>query len=140
MACEVCGTIKMVRHSLKNRFRACSKRCAAELGRRVWPRTSSLEVAMLRAFAEADVTVVPQHPISYYTVDFAIPSARLVIECDGIYWHSRPKQQKRDKNKDAHLQGLGWFVLRLTEAEIKNSPSDCVDRVLHFLTTLEEQR
>lgn len=137
MACEICGTIKMVRHAHVDRFRACSRACAAEIGRRAWPRTSSLETAMLQAFAYADLVVAPQYPVGYYTVDFAIPDAMLIIECDGIYWHSLPKQQVRDRNKDAWLTRHGWTMLRLTEAEIRRSPADCVVKVKHLLATLE---
>src|SRR4051812_41571914 len=110
MACEICGTIKMVRHSLAQRFRACSRRCAGELGRRSWPRTSSLENAMMRAFANLDMVVSPQYAIDHYTVDFALPNEKIVIECDGIYWHSLPRQQARDQHKNAWLERGGWIV------------------------------
>jgi very-short-patch-repair endonuclease/endogenous inhibitor of DNA gyrase (YacG/DUF329 family) len=134
MACEVCGTIKMVRHSMVKRFRACSRRCACVLGHRAHPRTSSLEIAMLHAFAAADVVVVPQFAVDVYTADFAIPEHMLIIECDGIYWHNLPEQVKRDRNKDARLRRRGWTIIRLSEPDIRASPEACVDQVKQFLT------
>jgi very-short-patch-repair endonuclease len=91
---------------------------------------------MMRAFADADLIVVPQFAIGFYTVDFAIPDAMLIIECDGIYWHSQPGQVVRDRNKDAWLQRHGWTMLRLTEAEIRESPASCVYRVQTVLHSL----
>jgi very-short-patch-repair endonuclease len=142
LACEVCGTIKMVRHSLAQRFRVCSRRCGAELARRSAVRSSSLERLMLEAFINEGIQVMPQYPLRWYTVDFAIPSCHLVIECDGEYWHSLPKQAARDKRKDAYLKKHGWTVIRLAETDIRTSPRACVQRVCshlpqHFNLSLE---
>jgi very-short-patch-repair endonuclease len=127
--CEVCGTQKTVKPAHADRFRACSRRCASELARRTWPRTSKIEQIMGDAFAAAGLPVLAQYPISFYTVDFAFPESMLVVECDGDYWHGRPAQQKKDAQKDIHLKRLGWKIIRLRESEIHDSPSKCIDRV-----------
>lgn len=129
MTCEVCGKVKVVRHADIKTFRACSKRCASEISRRAMPRTSSLEVVMAQAFTDHGIAVQPQYAISHYTVDFAIPELKLIIECDGTYWHGLHRQQVRDKHKDAWLSRRGWAIVRLPETLIRASVSECIDLV-----------
>lgn len=129
MACEVCGTVRLVKPSLVSRYRACSRRCGTELGRRAMARGSSLEHIMADAFAVADMPAVAQFAIAFYTVDFAFPDERLVVECDGTYWHGRPDQQWRDRAKDTYLRNHGWQIIRLSEDDIRTNVPACVERV-----------
>lgn len=133
MACEICGTEVLVRYSLQKRFRACSKLCASEIGRRMWPRTSSLEVAMFDAMTAAGLAPAAQHPVGKFSLDFAFPDSYLAIECDGEYWHGTPWQQAKDRRKDGYLKKHGWRILRLAEQEIRASPADCVKRIIAIL-------
>lgn len=55
-----------------------------------------------------------------FIVDAYIPHLNLVIEADGNYWHSLPKQIKKDKSRNAYLETCGYKMLRLTETEINN--------------------
>jgi hypothetical protein len=52
--------------------------------------------------------------------DFAFPTYKKAIETDGEYWHETKKE--RDRFRDAHFSNpnLGWKILRLSDAEIKN--------------------
>lgn len=129
MACVICGTTRMVRHSLQKRFRACSRRCAGEIARRNYPRISSLEIAMAEAFATLGLLAHGQYPIEFVTVDFAFPDAKLVVECDGTYWHGRPEQQRRDSKRDWFLHRRGWQVIRLTELLIRGDANACARHV-----------
>lgn len=68
-----------------------------------------------------------------YQCDILIPSKKLIIECDGDYWHGNPKkysdeglterilrQRELDKIRTKELIGKGFRVLRLWECQIKN--------------------
>lgn len=55
-----------------------------------------------------------------FLVDAYIPSLNLIIECDGDYWHSLDKVQKKDKAENAYLTKCGFDLLRLSETEIRN--------------------
>jgi very-short-patch-repair endonuclease len=67
--------------------------------------------------------------IGRYRVDFLLPTLAAVIECDGSYWHNMPGVRKRDGVKDKYLSTLGYQVYRFSEAEIKASAGECIDRV-----------
>lgn len=133
MACEACGKIVSVKPSKTGRFRACSPHCRAMLVARDMPRISSIERKMAAAFASRGLRPVPQLLVLGYVVDFAFAASKVIIECDGTYWHGRPHQQEKDRRKDVILTSAGWRVLRLTETAINNDPQRCADQVAMLL-------
>ena len=66
----------------------------------------------LRHFRKLGFPVRRQHPIGNYIADFAITSARLVIEIDGGI-HNHPDVVGRDAERDRVLAAEGWRVLRI---------------------------
>ena len=54
-------------------------------------------------------------------VDFAVRSARLVVEIDGPY-HQR--RALTDARRDRKLRSLGWRVLRLSEEAVFRRPEE----------------
>ena len=67
----------------------------------------------LRKFRALGYPVRRQHPVEGYVVDFAITKARLVIEVDGGI-HRMPDVMERDEKRQAHLEAVGWRVLRVS--------------------------
>ena len=55
-----------------------------------------------------------------YQCDILIPSMKMVIECDGIYWHKYPIGKETDIIRSEELRQKGYKVLRLWETEINN--------------------
>ena len=68
-----------------------------------------------------------------YQCDFLIPQLKIVIECDGDYWHGNPKkftgaklkefqiqQREEDQRRTEQLNNHGYKVIRLWESDIKN--------------------
>lgn len=50
--------------------------------------------------------------------DFYIESINLIIEVDGIYWHSSKKAQKKNRFRDYMCKRAGYNVLRVKEEDI----------------------
>ena len=73
-----------------------------------------------------------QVPIGAYVVDFAIQSAKLVIEVDGEH-HFTPEGIRKDSMRDLWLTDRGYKVLRFNTGEIANSLDGCVEQVLREL-------
>ena len=63
--------------------------------------------------------------IGFNLVDFALPARRIVIECDGEYWHD-PDNLFKDVNKTLMLEEHGWEVYRLRFTK-KNTSQDSAD-------------
>src|SRR5690606_21176776 len=57
-----------------------------------------------------------QHPLGTIIVDFACPSARLVIEVDGGVHRDTAA---RDRARDDMLRAAGYHVLRFTNREVE---------------------
>jgi very-short-patch-repair endonuclease len=89
------------------------------------PPDSELELEMAALLASHDLPPAVFHArILGYEVDFAIPAARLVLECDGWEAHGRdPTQFERDRARDAALIAAGWVVLRFTWKQITRQPA-----------------
>lgn len=79
---------------------------------------SSIEVAVEVLLDALGVAYISQHPIDRYCVDFFIPAKRVVIECDGTYWHGLPGRAEADAARDKRLRSLGCVVIRFSESEI----------------------
>lgn len=78
-----------------------------------------------------------------FVCDFAIPNFKIIIECDGDYWHGNPKiyaenklnetQKKKinfDKYKNMYLNSKGWKVFRFYETDILRNVENCVEQIL----------
>lgn len=88
-----------------------------------------------------------EYRIGFFNVDFYIPSANLVIQSDGCYWHfnacscnvgKKPTgkqlaQQARDKACNGVLYSRGFKVLRLKECDILNNWEECERQIRSYL-------
>lgn len=61
-----------------------------------------------------------------FMVDFLIEKHKLVVQCDGVYWHDRKKTKDRDREQDAYLTKMGYIVLRFTDNQILKHPNSCL--------------
>ena len=78
-------------------------------------KTSRPESYICGVLDALDVDYVYQAAIEGMAVDFYIPSLRLIVEFDGVYWHaSTPDHSAR---RDAVLHAAGYKVLRLNEQD-----------------------
>src|SRR3990167_1691012 len=53
-----------------------------------------------------------------YRPDFLLPDYRIIIDVQGVYWHTRPGSYNRDYLRTAMLEAAGYKVLQLTDTEI----------------------
>lgn len=74
---------------------------------------------------ESQVVIKPQ-----FVADVRI--GKLIIECDGDYWHGNPerfpelterqaKQQRRDRARDKYLSTCGYTVVRIWESDMSSN-------------------
>ena len=61
-------------------------------------------------------------------VDFLWPDRRLVVEVDGP-GHLRPAARRNDARRDHKLRAAGYTVLRFTETDIDERPSEVIARL-----------
>ncbi len=71
-------------------------------------------------------------------VDFYLPEYRIVIECDGCYYHNclihfpecHKKTREADGQKTRILIFNGFNVYRFWEHEINKSAKECIDKII----------
>ena len=79
--------------------------------------------------------------------DIVYPSIQVAVFVDGCFWHKCPEHYvhpktraefwekkiaenvERDRKNSALLESRGWLVVRVWEHEIRESLSDCVERL-----------
>lgn len=105
------------------------------------PRATSIEESIYMELERRGVPFVRQQVIDgLWVADALIPGARIVVECDGEYWHSRPELVVRDRRKDRYLESCGYRVLRFPEAAIKGDARACVQKVVDLLVATYERK
>jgi very-short-patch-repair endonuclease len=85
-------------------------------------KRSSIEVVTANLLALIGVKFEEQKCIGPYTFDFFLPDDRLLIECQGEYWHSLPRAKKNDASKFSYLEKAmpDSRILYLQEREFLN--------------------
>lgn len=125
--CEWCGAAFTAKPAVvKNGgARYCSRNClGAAKSAMQGGRSSSIEDIVAAALTDVSVTYTRQARIGRWSVDFLLPGSLIVVECDGIYWHSLPDVVARDRRKDVDLSSRGFLVVRLDEREIRSNASN----------------
>lgn len=92
---------------------------------------TSIECAIEKELERAGELFVDQYTFfeGKTVADFFIPSKKIVIYCDGDYWHKKEKVAARDKTQNELLEQNGYKVFRFTESDIRRSPAECVARI-----------
>ena len=78
------------------------------------------------------IHVRKQVPIGPYVADFAIQSAKLIIEVDG-HFHTELARRTKDEERDAWLMQAGYRVLRFTTGELDAARDGCIEEILREL-------
>lgn len=105
------------------------------------PRATTIEELMYAELERRNVTFARQQVVDgRYLADAIIMGARIVIECDGDYWHSLPGAPERDQRKTRYLQSRGYIVLRFSEAVLKADIQACGRKVVEALLSRIETR
>lgn len=113
------ATLSLVKTYSENPEKRLNARMAKhrKSGKKTW-----IENRMANLLDKIGVDYVFQYPILRYNADFAIPSLRIVIECDGEYWH---RDKRKDRIRQRRIEKEGWFVLRYTGSKINT----CLDEI-----------
>ena len=91
---------------------------------------SPIEARVRQVLDERREVYRAQYRIGPYRADFYLPGRRLVLECDGHAWHSRPEQRARDRARDAYMTERGFLVRRMTGKAIVRDTRQAVSWAL----------
>jgi len=80
-----------------------------------------------------------QWPIGPWRADFFM-TPNVIIECDGVTYHSDPEKVIRDKQRDRWFAERGFKVLRFSTPEIQNNTDRCIGQVARILERGRKER
>ncbi len=96
--------------------------------------------SVLARFSGPDrlVLVFAQQPIMNYRADFLLvgisPASAeptfVIVECDGVDFHSTREQMRRDESRQRVLHNTGFQVIRFSGSEIHREPQMVITRTL----------
>lgn len=134
LTCEQCGRVYERTPANVERSRFCSAQCRGGWTANHMPNSrTSIEIAIDALLTDLSIVYRAQHSIGPYVCDFYVPEHRLVIECDGLYWHGLPQNQYRDATKDLWFSAHAYRVLRLPELKINNDLPWCKKQILRAI-------
>ena len=130
-----------------------SKEKRSEVMRSIKNKGTNLELDMAKMLRRAKIKY-RSHPKIYGSPDFLV-EGRLVLFCDGSFWHGRhwdelkkrlqagnnpgywvshiENNRKRDRKVNRTLRAQGRPVLRLWDTDVRGRPEWCVYRILRTL-------
>lgn len=120
--CYVCGKgTEVPPHIIRKGWgKFCSLRCSS-----IWnvqhqrKKDTDIEILMGVELKKQMMPYLQQVPIEGIAlVDFLLPN-KIIIQCDGMYWHSKKEVKNRDIKQDFLLRFKGYKVFRFTDKEIK---------------------
>jgi len=122
--CRNCGDRFRITPSRKESDRRgffCSFRCY-----RSYQGETQIEKITRRALETIGLSFVQEYPIERvngrdFLFDFYIPSGSLLIEADGVYWHSDALNRDTDLRKTSHAESLGYSVERIRGDTIRET-------------------
>ena len=80
-----------------------------------------------------DLGLFPKHnkKLGRYFGDFVFMKEKVVVECDGDYWHARREEENPgyDLRRQIYLEDMGYTVIRFLGSAIKENSSLCADKV-----------
>lgn len=91
--------------------------------------TTSIERFFMDECTKLNILFKRKMPIQKYghLYDFYIPKFNLLVEMDGEYFHSIPKQKIKDIEQMRIAENLGYNIIRITDVQIRNNKNIVVE-------------
>ncbi len=90
---------------------------------------SSLEEKVRKYLESKHVEFQQEVKFGRYRADFVLTGTKIIIECDGEFWHLSERNKISDPRKDKYLQSLGYQVFRLTGRQINENHGTAIDQL-----------
>lgn len=122
----------------KSRIRAIKQLISGAFKNRI----TSIELRMERELRKRNICYKKQFPILNRTVaDFYLRRYKVVIYCDGTFWHKSEWAEKqgvieKDRKQTKLLSAGGYKVFRFPETEINSSVEKCIEKISKYINKI----
>ncbi|WP_157573929.1 DUF559 domain-containing protein [Nocardia jejuensis] len=101
---------------------------------------SEPERLFARALRDRGLTLLANHPIGPFRVDFVDEASRVIVEIDGREFHSAPAVFRLDRRRQNALLLNGWLVLRYAASDIFQSLDACAEETVEVVRRRRRSR
>lgn len=131
--CKNCGIEIYKNRPIRSKNNFCSKHCWGIYNyKHNHPRKTGIEIKIENELLKANIDFKTQENIeNIRVVDFLLKN-KIIIECDGVFWHNLKHQKNKDINQDFVLEFRGYKIFRFLEHEINKNPQKCVEKILQY--------
>ena len=77
-------------------------------------------------------SIVREYSVFPFFIDFAFVNEKVAVEIDGSQ-HLLPERKERDDKKDELLKEDGWFILRVSENEVKTNINSVFNTIISII-------
>ena len=105
----------------------------ARLGQIFPTRDTSIEKLVHKELHKRSIPFTKHYIFGNWQIDIAFIVQKILVECDGDYWHSLPNRKKRDSDLDVFIIKKGWMIIHLQEHDIKQNVGTCVNKIEELL-------
>ncbi len=112
----------------------CRSHCSIWVTRQGKNKDTTIEKMIEKELCKNNINYEKQVIIEgISSVDFYLPEYKIIIQCDGDYWHNLPGKKEKDSKQDFCYKSKGYKVFRFWEHDIRKSASACLEGVLNEL-------
>lgn len=91
-------------------------------------KISSIETTLAEILDDLSIDYYQQYKLGFCLFDFFLPDHKILIECNGDYWHSLPRAEA-NKSKSSYIDNFPDYQLKtIWEHEFK-----CLDRISNLI-------
>jgi G:T-mismatch repair DNA endonuclease (very short patch repair protein) len=112
-------------------------------------KETSIEIFVKEFLESQQIKFVEQKAISFINVDFFVPEKKLVIQCNGDYWHSHPilfpepnqtqkKNLEKDKQTDEIIKKANLHLVKIWENDIETRPGVVKERLSQIMASIDD--
>lgn len=92
-------------------------------------KPSSIELKTIKLLTDNNYRFETQVPLLNMCIpDIVFQKEKVIIQCDGDYWHNYPYGLEKDYEQDKILKKNGWQVIRFWEHEINDDIKWCLEK------------
>ncbi len=113
---------------------ACSDSRKPKFKRGREHRSSPDEHEAIRALIATGDSFHQEFAVGPFWFDFAVPRVWLLVEVDSHTYHRFPRQQARDRRKQAYAEKLGWTVCRVRRPDVTGKVRAAYDAQVNRVT------
>jgi very-short-patch-repair endonuclease len=100
-------------------------------------KDTKCELALGKIIESIGLPVIKQKNFNNFArPDFINEELKLILNSDGVHWHTTPRRLKTDKRQNIYFKKHGYVILRFWDYEIFNSPDEVKKKIVDTVETI----